>query len=87
MDTLCSSFSKYFTDFFFINDDDYDFPELPLSENALQCFTPATTNEVHIINKTSPNKSFDLDPFPTLLLNSCVNQLICPITTSINLSM
>ena len=40
------------------------------SENTLQCFTPATTNGVLIIIKKSPNKSCDLDPFPTLLLKS-----------------
>ena len=28
-----------------------------------------------------------IDPFPTLLLKSCINQLIFPITTIINLSM
>ena len=92
LDTLCSSFSKYFTDKtacirsnFFINDK-YDFPEPPLSENTLQCFTPATTSEDLIIIKKS-NKSCDLDSFPTLLLKSCINQLIFPITTIINLSM
>ena len=59
LDTLCSSFfSKYFTDKiahirsnFVINDNDYDFHEPQLSENTLQCFTPATTNEVLIIIK------------------------------------
>ena len=34
-----------------------------------------------------PNKSCDLDPFQTLLLKSCIDQLIFPITTIINLSM
>ena len=33
-----------------------------------------------------PNKSCDLDPFPTLLLKSCIDQLIFPISTIINLS-
>ena len=94
LDTLCSSFSKYFTDKiarirsnFVINNNDYDFPEPPLSEKTLQSFTPATTNEVLIIIKKYPNKSCDLDPFPTLLLKSCIDQLIFPITTIINLSM
>ena len=94
LDTLCSSFSKYFTDKiarirsnFVINDNDYVFPEPPLSEKTLQSFTPATTNEVLIIIKNYPNKSCDLDPFPTLLLKSCIDQLILPITTIINLSM
>ena len=94
-DTLCSSFSIYFTDTiarirsnFFINDNDYDFPVPPLSENTRQWFTPATTSEVLIIiKKKSPNKSCDLDPFPTLLLKSCINQYMFPITTVINLSM
>ena len=56
-------------------------------DQTLQSFTPATTNEVLIINKKYPNKSCDLDPFPTLLLKSCIDQLIFPITTIINLSM
>ena len=75
LDTLCSSLSKYFTyknarirSNFVVKDNDYDFPEPPLSENTLQCFTPATTNEVFNIITKSPNKSCDLDPFPTLLL-------------------
>ena len=62
------------------------FHEPQLSENTLQCFTPAT-NEVLIIIKNYPNKTCDLDLFPTLLLKSCINQLIFPITTIINLSM
>ena len=70
-----------------IYDNDYDFPEQQLSEKTLQCFTPATTNEVLIIIKKYPNKSCDLDPFPTILLKSCIDQLIFPITTIINLSM
>ena len=57
------------------------------SENTLQCFTPATTNGVLIIIKKSPNKSCDLDPFPTLLLKSCIDQHVFPITTIINLSL
>ena len=94
MDTLCNSFLKYFTDKIarirsnlVINDNDCDFPETPLSEKTLQSFTPATTNEVLIIIKKYPNKSCDLDPFPTLLLKSCIDQLIFPITTILNLSM
>ena len=55
-------------------------------KKTLQSFTPANTNEVLIIIKY-PNKSCDLDPFPTLLLKSCIDQLIFPITTIINLSM
>ena len=49
LDTLCSSFSKYFTDKiarirsnFVINDNDYDFPEPPLSEK--------NTTEFHTCN-------------------------------------
>ena len=56
LDTLCSSFSKYFTDKIArirekkcINDIYYDFPEPQRSENTLQSFTPATTNEVLIL--------------------------------------
>ena len=58
--TLCTSFFKYFINKiahirlrFVINDNDYDFPERPTSENTLQCFTPAITSEVFIIIKKS----------------------------------
>ena len=88
LDTLCSSDKiAHIRSNFVINYNDYDFPQPQLSENTLQCFTPATTNEVFIIIKKPPNKSCDLDSFPTLLLKSCINQLIFPITTIINLSM
>ena len=42
---------------------------------------------VLIIIKNSPNKSCDIDPFLTLLLKSCINEIIFPVTTNINISM
>ena len=54
--------------------------------NTLQCFTPATTSEVCIIILKCPNKSCDLDPFPTLLLKHCIDLLIRT-ATIINMSM
>ena len=58
LDTFYSSFFKYFTEKIarfrlnsVINNNDYDFPEPPLSENTIQCFTPATINEGIIIVK------------------------------------
>ena len=93
LDTSCSSFSKYFTDKtarirsnFVIDDNDYVFPEPPPSENTLQSHLQLLM-KFSLLLKKSPNKSCDLDPFPSLLLKSCINQLIFPITTIINLSM
>ena len=94
LDTLCSSFSKFFTDKitlirsnFVTNDHSHDFPEPPHVENTMDQFAPTTTSEVRTIILKSTNASCDLDPFPTHLLKQCIDDLIVPITTIINLSM
>ena len=53
LDTLCSSFSKFFTDKitlissnFVTNDHSHDFPEPPHVENTMDQFTPTTNSEV-----------------------------------------
>ena len=48
---------------------------------------PATTTEVEKIIMSSPNKSCDLDPLPTILLKACLDVLIKPITDIINASL
>ena len=50
-------------------------------------FTPPTTSEVRTIILKCPNKSCNLEPFPTFLLKRCIDQLIHPITTTLNMSM
>ena len=46
-----------------INDADYDVTEQPLFSNALHCFTPTTTSEVHTTILKCPNISCGLDHF------------------------
>ena len=94
LDTLCSSFSKFFTDKitrirsnFVKKDHGRDFPEPPHVENTMDQFTHTTTSEVRSIILTSTNASCDLDPFPTRLLKHYIDDLIVPITAIINLSM
>ena len=54
----------------------------------MQCFTSTTaTSEAHTIILKCPNKYCDLDYFPTFLLKCCIDQLIHPITTIINMSI
>ena len=94
LDTLCSSFSKFFTDKitrihcnFVKNDHGRDFPEPPHVENTMDQFTHTTTSEVRSIILKSTNASCDLDPFPSRLLKHYIDDLIVPITAIINLSM
>ena len=94
LDTLCSSFSKFFTDKitlihsnFITNDRSRDFPEPTHVENTMDQFTPTTTSEVRSIILKSTNVSCELDPFPTRLLKHYIDDLIVPITAIINLSM
>src|SRR5579864_2882042 len=53
----------------------------------LSCFTPATTDEVRHTISGSSNSSCALDIIPTFLLKSCIDALIEPITTLINLCL
>ena len=53
----------------------------------LASFEPATTTEVRKIIMSSPSKSCDLDPLPTILLKACLDVLIIPITDIINASL
>ena len=92
LDTLCSSFSKFFTDKitlirsnFDTNDHSHDFPEPPNVENTMDQFTPTTTSEFRSIILKSA--SCDLDPCPARLLKHDSDDLIVPITAIINLSM
>src|SRR5580692_9374026 len=54
---------------------------------ALSTFTPATLNEVRNAVLSSSNATCSLDFIPTCLLKSCLNALLQPITTLINLSL
>ena len=50
-------------------------------------FCLASEEEIWRLIMTSPNKSCDLDPIPTPLLKSCIDVLITPITTMVNMSL
>ena len=50
-------------------------------------FNPATEEEIRKIIMESPTKSSQLDPIPTWLLKSCVDELLPIITTVVNLSL
>ena len=53
----------------------------------LQRFLPATHDEVKRIITNSANKSYDLDPIPTLLLRQCLDHFVPLITAIINKSL
>lgn len=58
-----------------------------VSRTLLQGFTPATEEEVRRLVLSSPTKSSDLDPIPTSLLKSCIDVLVKPITSIVNMSL
>ena len=94
LDTLSSSFSKFFTDNITLirsnvvtNDRSHNFPEPPHVENIMNQFKPTTTSEVRSIILKSTNASCDLDPIPTRLLKHYIDYLIVHITAIINLPM
>lgn len=59
----------------------------PLSPPPLINFTPATPDEVRMIILSSNDSTCSLDILPTRLLKSCLDSLLHPITTLINLSL
>ena len=56
--------------------------DVPLTE-----FHPATADEIRKIINSSPNKSCDLDPIPTWLLNKCGDSLVLLIQGIVNMSL
>ena len=92
--SLCNSFSSHFKDKISVIQSTFtghtphtvhaDFPQLNFQ---LASFEPATTTEVRKIIMSSPSKSCDLDPIPTILLKACLDVLIKPITDIINASL
>ncbi len=53
----------------------------------LKEFQPASPEEIRRIILTAPSKSCELDPLPTPLLKSCIDVLLVPITSLVNLSL
>lgn len=58
----------------------------PISKQ-LCTFTPVSEEEVRRIIMTAPSKSCGLDPIPTILLKACIDVLVTPITSIVNLSL
>ena len=92
--SLCNSFSSHFKDkislirsAFTDHTSDTVNADSPQLNSQLTSFQPATTTEVRKIIMSSPNKSCDLDPLPTILLKACLDVLIRPITDIINASL
>src|SRR5207245_2614031 len=59
----------------------------PSAPPLLSTFRPATPAEVRSIILSSSYATFSLDFIPTRLLKSCINSLIQPITTIVNLCL
>ena len=55
--------------------------------NVFVSFEPATVDELKKIIMSSPNKSCDIDPLPTILLKACLDTLLKSITDIINASL
>jgi len=58
--------------------------DFPVVHHPCTVFKPAWLNDVSILILSSPNKSCELDPNPTFLIQSCLHTLNVPITTVIN---
>ena len=57
------------------------------TDNCLVEFAPASEEEIQKFIKSSPDKSCELDPFPTWLLKSCLPELLPFLTKIINFSL
>ena len=92
---LASSFLQFFNDK--ITKLCTSLPTFPTSQSPhtpplvpppqLTVFTPATSDEVRRLILSSSNATCPLDIIPTHLLKSCIDCLILPITSLINLSL
>ena len=92
--SLCDSFSSHFKDKISLIRS--AFPDHILStvnvasprvNSLFVTFEPATADEVKKIIMSSLNKSCELDPLSTVLLKSCLDTLLKPITDIINASL
>ena len=61
--------------------------DIKFSGEPLSCLSPASQDEVHTIILKSSTKSCELDPFPTVMLKSCLSVLLPLITTIVNKSL
>ena len=59
----------------------------PDTEMVLQNLTYVTDDEVHCLVLSAPCKLSDLDPVPTTLVKDCIDILVIPIASIVNLSL
>jgi hypothetical protein len=93
--SLAEKFGSYFLDKISIIrcsfDSDHDIANansgLHSGQNELHILTPSSEDEVRRLVLSAPCKSSELDPFPTALLKSCIDVLVTPITSIVNLSL
>ena len=52
-----------------------------------ECLSHVTDSEVHCLVLSAPCKSSDLDPLPTGLVKDCIDVLVTPIVSIVNLSL
>ena len=90
---LAASFLKFFDDKISLLCSKLPPPAIPLTDQVpitplplLSSFAPST-EEVRRVIMSSSDSSCDLDVIPTSLLKSCLDVLIKPITTIVNLSL
>ena len=91
--TLANTFSSFFIKKIsvirssFFSDSHSRVLNPPDTRKVLQNLTCVSANEVRHLVIRAPYKSFDLDPIPTSLVKDCIDILITPITSIINLSL
>ena len=92
--TLAASFLKFFDDKISLLCSKLPPPEIPPIDQSpftppplLSSFAPSTEEEVRRIIMSSSDTSCDLDVIPTSLLKSCLDVLIKPITSIVNMSL
>ena len=88
---MMKSFSVYFTQKIDEISENFTYTrhgqDEPLTDAKLNCFRPATEDEVETLILSCNNSSCQLDPIPTWLLKQCVSNLLLLMTTIVNKSL
>ena len=92
INSLINTFGRYFTDIIAklrsgLLSSGVDSPVSGSYKNKFVSFRTMSKEEVLKIIKSTPNKSFDLDPIPTSLVLECISVLLPPITNIVNYSL
>ena len=92
MNSLVNTFGRYFADKIAklrsgLLSTDADPPVSGSYKNKFVSFRTMSEEEVLKIIKSTPNKSYDLDPIPTSLVLECISVLPTPITNIVNYSL